>query len=101
MKVYQVDDYHKVVARNVEEAKKYYLEELCGEEEYFDGREVDIDKHKMWYEIRKLLEEFHHPPFKNWGYGLCCEVSLRIAIEMNKKHEEEIPYCLAVSSDLL
>lgn len=101
MKVYQVDDYHIVVSSNKEEAKKYYLEELCGEEEYFDGREVDIDKHKMWYEIRKLPKELHHPPFKNWGYGLCCEVSLRTAVEMDKKLGEKIPYCIAVSTDLL
>ncbi len=31
MGAYQMDDYFKVVANNVEESKKYYLEKLDGE----------------------------------------------------------------------
>jgi len=101
VKVYQVDDYHKVVANDIEEAKKYWLENLCEDEEYFDGKEVDITKTMIWYFIDKLPKELYHPPFEDWGYGPCCKIPLKLAIEMNKKHGVEVPYCIAVSSDLL
>ena len=31
MKVYQIDDFHRVVSNSVGEAKEYYLNEFAGE----------------------------------------------------------------------
>lgn len=97
MKVYQVDDYHRVVANSVGEAKEYYLNELAGEEDLFDGREVDIDKEKMWFQLDELPGELHKPPYKNWGYGECCKVPLRVAMKINKEQGIKPPYCIATS----
>jgi hypothetical protein len=98
MKIYQVDDYHKVVAESKEQAKEFYMSELGGEEEDFYGDEVNPDKNKMWFPIDDLPEEYHKEPFKKWEDNLCVEVNLRVAM---KHRKSKAPYLLAVSSDLL
>lgn len=96
-RVYQVDDYYKVVAENEEEAKELYLNELCGVEEDFECREINPTRHKMWYPIEWLPKEFHKEPFKNYEV-LCTEIPLSIAMHYR---EDKPPYVLAVSSELL
>jgi len=51
----------------------------------------------MWFQLDELLGELHNPSCKNWGYGGCCKVPLRVAMKINKEQGIEPPYCMATS----
>jgi len=99
LKIFQVDEYQTVVAESVEEAKEFYINELDGEEDSFDGDEVNPDKKTMWVALTDLPTQYHVPPYKEWEGDLCAKVSLRVAMEVFR--ERKAPYILSVSAALL
>lgn len=99
LKIFKVDDYYTVVAKDLEEAKKfYYSEEICGDpEDEFEGCEIEGSS-KMWFPNKYLPKEFQVKPFEVWEGDECSCIPLKIAMQYRA---DKAPYILSISSDLI
>lgn len=102
MKVFS-DDYYSVAADSLEQATQFFLEqELIDEENAGDIREINPDKHKVWFPVYELPEQYHDQdkyPQKDWcGEYIGIELTLTEAMQF---HEEIPPYIISVSSELV
>lgn len=101
--VFDIDGYYKIAAESKEQAEK-----LAEDEELIDDidecviEEVEPSKHKMWFPVEELPEEYHDEskyPRKNWcGEYTGVEITLSEAVENIK---EDPPYVLSISSELV
>ena len=98
LKIFKVDDYHAVAAENIEDAKKFYIDELEGTENDFIGDEVDPDKSKVWFPTEELPKEYSKLLCQTYDGIKFVEVTKRVAMEHRK---DKPPYLLSVSSELL
>lgn len=102
MKVYS-DDYYSVVAENLEQAKRFFLDQELTDEEALDEiREINPDKRKVWFPVNELPEQYHDQnkyPQQDWcGEYIGVELTLTEAMQY---HTENPPYVISVSSDLV
>ncbi len=98
LKAFRVDDYQTVAARSLDEAKRFYIDELGGEAEDFEGYEIDPDNEIMWFPMSTLPSKYHIPPFRDFEGDKCVEVTLRVAMDHRSDADS---YLLSVSSELL
>jgi len=102
MKFYS-DDYHTVVAKNQEEAIKFFIDqELTDEEGIEKIREINPYKKKMCFPLDQLPEEYHDEdkhPRKNWlGEYIGVEINLQEALKYSR---EKPPFVISISSELM
>lgn len=103
MKIYS-DDYYTVVAKDREQAIKYFIDnEFTDEECLNEIHEVNPDKKKMWFPINELPEEYHNEikyPQKDWC-GEYIGVQITLAEALRYRKEEKPPFVICVSSELM
>ena len=102
MKFYS-DDYHTVVAKDQEEAIKFFIDQKLTDEEGIEEiREINPYKKKMWFPLDQLPEEYHDEgkyPRQNWfGEYIGVEITLAEALKYSK---EKPPFVISISSELM
>ncbi|WIF95143.1 hypothetical protein [Caminicella sporogenes] len=104
MRAFEVNDYWTIIAKNKDEAIKFYIEECEGDETEIFAKEINPEKHYMYFPIEEIpetrLKELKQENAKTYEYEGKIYIQITKA-EAMKYRKEEKPYILSVSAELL